>query len=57
MKSNMFKTYPKLALSLLMATGIWGLSSCNDKNDDFDDKGSSSVVSLCTHTGIYGRQY
>ena len=53
MKSNMLKTYPKLVLSLLMATGLCGLSSCNDKNDDFDDKGSSSVVSLSVPTQVY----
>lgn len=54
-KCNMKKSYPKFAVPVMMALCAFGLASCNDKNDDFDDKGSSEVVSIVTPpTSIYG---
>lgn len=52
-KCNMKKSYPKFAVPVMMALCALGLSSCNDKNDDFDDKGSSEVVSIVTPTQVY----
>ncbi len=43
---NLFKSNPKLAIPMMMAACALGLSSCNDKNDEFDDKGSVQVVSI-----------
>lgn len=35
-----------ILLCLMMVAGILCSTSCNDKNDEFDDKGSSSILSL-----------
>ncbi len=52
-KCNMKKSYPKFAVPVMMALCAFGLASCNDKNDDFDDKGSSEVVSIVTPPQVY----
>lgn len=40
-------------LQCLMLVGLITVSSCNDKNDEFDDVGTSTIVSLETPTSGY----
>ncbi len=35
-----------ILLCLMITTGLFCITSCNDKNDEFDDKGSSSILSF-----------
>ena len=42
-----------LGIPLLFGLGVTLLSSCNDKNDDFDDKGSSQVIAIEAPTKVY----
>ena len=42
-----------LGIPLLLGLGALSLTSCNDKNDDFDDKGSSQVVSIEAPSQVY----
>ena len=50
---NKIKNNPMLAIPMALAACTLGLSSCNDKNDDFDDKGSSQVVSIIAPENVY----
>ncbi len=43
----------RLSIPLLLSVGLVCLSSCNDKNDQFDDHGSSRVVSLEAPSLVY----
>lgn len=52
-KNCMFTSNPKLSIPALMAACVLSLSSCNDKNDQFDDKGSSQVVSIVAPSQVY----
>lgn len=47
-KSLLWQTVP-----LMVTSAIICLSSCNDKNDDFDDTGSSQVVSVEAPSTVY----
>lgn len=47
-KSLLFQTIP-----LVVTSAMFCLSSCNDKNDQFDDKGSSQVVSIEAPSTVY----
>ena len=40
-------------LQCLMLIGLISVSSCNDKNDEFDDAGTSTIVSLDAPTSAY----
>lgn len=42
-----------LGIPLLFGLCALSLTSCNDKNDDFDDKGSSQVVSIIAPSKVY----
>lgn len=53
MRMKIFKNNPKLAIPVMAVACALSLSSCNDKNDDFDDKGSSQVVSIVAPPQIY----
>lgn len=40
-------------LQCLMLIGLIGVSSCNDKNDEFDDEGTATIVSLDAPASAY----
>lgn len=40
-------------LLCLMVASIIGVSSCNDKNDEYDDVGQSTIVSLEGPKSVY----
>ena len=53
MRMKIFKNNPKLAIPVMAVACALSLSSCNDKNDEFDDKGSSQVVSIVAPPQVY----
>lgn len=42
-----------ILLCLMMAAGLFCVTSCNDKSDEFDDKGNSSIISLTGPENAY----
>lgn len=48
-----FKGGKLLVTACIAAAGLVGLASCADKNDEFDDHGSSSVTALTAPTLAY----
>lgn len=53
MKQFMRKTKRTAFVSCLLIAALLGVTSCNDKNTEFDDKGSAEALSLTTPSSTY----